>query len=36
VSPVKRQRRRLEKKILEGELRKIKPPNFNGDHKKGE
>jgi hypothetical protein len=22
--------------ILQGELRKIKPPNFNGEHKKGE
>jgi hypothetical protein len=36
VSHVQRQRRRPEADILQGELRKIKPPNFNGEHKKGE
>jgi hypothetical protein len=36
VSPFKRQRRRPEADILQGELRKIKPPIFNGEHKKGE
>jgi hypothetical protein len=36
VSPVWRQRRRPEEDILQGELRKIKPPTFNGEHMKGE
>jgi hypothetical protein len=36
VSLVKRKRRRPEVDILQGELRKIKPPYFNGDHMKGE
>jgi hypothetical protein len=36
VSPVRRQRRRPEADILQGELRKIKPPTFNGEHRKGE
>jgi hypothetical protein len=36
VSLVRRQRRILETDILQGEIRKIKPPNFNGDHIKGE
>jgi hypothetical protein len=36
VSPIRRQRRRLEVDILQGELWKIKPPNFNGEHRKGE
>jgi hypothetical protein len=36
VSHVRRQRRRHEADILQGELRKIKPPTFNGEHKKGE
>jgi predicted AlkP superfamily phosphohydrolase/phosphomutase len=36
VSPVRRQRKILEANILYGELRKIKPPTFNGEHKKGE
>jgi hypothetical protein len=36
VSPVRRQRRRHEAYILQGEIRKIKPPNFNGEHRKGE
>jgi hypothetical protein len=36
VSLVRRKRRRLEKDILQGELRKIKPPTFNGEHRKGE
>jgi hypothetical protein len=31
-----RQRRRPEADILQGELRKIKPPTFNGEHRKGE
>jgi hypothetical protein len=35
VSPVRRQRRRPEEDILQGELWKIKPPTFNGEHKKG-
>jgi hypothetical protein len=30
------QTRRLEVDILQGELKKIKPPNFNGEHRKGE
>jgi hypothetical protein len=36
VSSVKRQRRRLEVDILQGELMKIKPPTINGEHRKGE
>jgi hypothetical protein len=36
VSLVRRQRRILEANILQGELRKIKPPTFNGEHRKGE
>jgi hypothetical protein len=36
VSPVKRKRRRPKGDILQRELRKIKPPNFNGEHRKGE
>jgi hypothetical protein len=36
VSPIWRQRRRPKEDILQGELRKIKPPNFNGEHRKGE
>jgi hypothetical protein len=36
VSHVWRQRIRLEGDILQGELRKIKPPNFNGKNRKGE
>jgi hypothetical protein len=36
VAPIWMQRRRLEADILQGELRKIKPTNFNGEHKKGE
>ena len=36
VSLVRRQRRRPEADIMQGELRKIKPPTFNGEHKKGE
>jgi hypothetical protein len=31
-----RQRRRPEADILQGELGKIKPPNFNDEHRKGE
>jgi hypothetical protein len=36
VSPIRRQRRRHEADILQGELRKIKPPTFNVEHRKGE
>jgi hypothetical protein len=36
VSHVKRQRRMHEGHILQGELKKIKPPTFNGEHRKGE
>jgi hypothetical protein len=36
VSPVRRQRRRPEADILQGELKKIKPPNFIGEYMKGE
>jgi hypothetical protein len=36
VSLVQRQRIRTKENILQGEIRKIKPPNFNGDHRKGE
>jgi hypothetical protein len=36
VSLVWRQRRRPEADTLQGELRKIKPPAFNGEHRKGE
>jgi hypothetical protein len=36
VSPVMRQHKRNEGDILQGELRKMKPPNFNGEHRKGE
>jgi hypothetical protein len=36
VSLVRRQRRRPEADMLQGELGKIKPPTFNGEHWKGE
>jgi hypothetical protein len=36
VSLVRRQRRRPEGDILQGELGNIKPPTFNGEHRKGE
>jgi hypothetical protein len=36
VSPVWRQRRRHEEDILKGELMKVKPLTFNGEHWKGE
>jgi hypothetical protein len=36
VSHVRRKRRILDANILQGELRKIKPPDFNGEHMKGE
>jgi hypothetical protein len=36
VSPIRRQRRRYEVDDLQGEIRKIKPPTFDGDHKKDE
>jgi hypothetical protein len=35
VSLVRRHRRRPKADILQGELKKIKPPTFNGEHKKG-
>jgi hypothetical protein len=36
VSPIKNQRRRHELDNLQGELRKLKPPFFDGENKKGE
>jgi len=36
VSPVRRQRRRPKANILQGDIKKNKPPNFNGEHMKGE
>lgn len=36
VSPVRHQRRRHEREELQGELRKIKPPTFDGENKKGD
>jgi hypothetical protein len=36
VSLIRRKRRRHEVDILQGELRKIKPPTFNGENMKGE
>jgi hypothetical protein len=36
VSHVRRQRRRPEGDMLQGELRKIKPPTFNDENRKGE
>jgi len=36
VSHVERKIKRPEADILKGELRNIKPPNFNGEHEKGE
>jgi hypothetical protein len=33
---VRKQRKRHEADILQGEIRKINPPTFNGEHKKGE
>jgi hypothetical protein len=36
LSLFRRHRRRIEVDILQGEIRKIKPPNFNGEHRKGE
>jgi hypothetical protein len=36
VSPIRRKRRRPEVNILQDEPRKIKPPTFNGEHRKGE
>jgi hypothetical protein len=35
VSHVRRQRKRDKGDILQGEIRKIKPHNFNGEHRKG-
>jgi hypothetical protein len=31
VSPVRHQRRRKELKILQGDLRNLKPPSFDGE-----
>jgi hypothetical protein len=36
VSTVRNQRRRLEPDILQGNLRKLKPPPFDGEHRKVE
>jgi hypothetical protein len=36
VSLIRRQRIKPKEYILQGELRKIKPPNFKGEHMKGE
>jgi hypothetical protein len=36
VSHVRRKIRRPEEDILQGELRKINPPTFSGEHRKGE
>jgi hypothetical protein len=36
MSPTRHQRRRHGSNILKGELRKIKPPSFDGEKKKGE
>ena len=36
VSPVRYQRRRHEKEELNGEVRKIKSPTFDGENKRGE
>jgi hypothetical protein len=36
VSSVRRKRRSPKAYILQGELRKINPPTFNVEHKKGE
>jgi hypothetical protein len=36
VTPIQRKRRRPEAGLLQGELKKIKPPTFNGEHRKGE
>jgi len=36
VSSVINKRRRLELDILQGDLRKLKPPSFDGEHRKGE
>jgi hypothetical protein len=36
VSLVERQRRIPDVDILQGDLNKIKPPTFNGEHRKGE
>jgi hypothetical protein len=36
VFPFRHQRRRYEQNHLQGELRKIKPPTFDGENKMGE
>jgi hypothetical protein len=36
VSLIRRQRRRMDENIFQGELRKTKPPTFNVEHRKGE
>ena len=36
VSPVRHQRIKYEKEELHGELKKIKPPTFDGEKKRGE
>jgi hypothetical protein len=36
MSPIKHQRRRHGSYILQGEMKKMKPPSFDGENKKGE
>ena len=36
MSPVRKSRRKPSLNSFQGELRRIKPPTFNGEHKKGE
>jgi hypothetical protein len=36
MSPARNQKRRHGSDILQGELRKIKTPSFDGENKKGE
>jgi hypothetical protein len=36
LSPVRNQRRRNELDILQGEHKRLKPPSFDGEHRKGE
>jgi hypothetical protein len=36
VSHIRRKIRRHQAYIVQGELKKIKPPTFNGEHRKGE
>jgi len=36
VSPIRHQIRRYELDNLQGEIRKLKPPNFDSEHKRGD